>query len=76
MRKKPDLASNSTDFLGALLVARDEEDADKMLTDTEVQMLVREMLLAGADTSANSLTFLFYWLAKNPHVKYLILKPF
>lgn len=60
------------DFLGSLLVAKSDEEGraniNDMLSDNEIQVLVREMLLGGSDTTANSLAFILYWLAKKPHV--------
>ena len=58
-RKNP-----SKDMLGALCVA-ESEDGDR-LTDEEIINHLIFILMAGHDTTASTLTSLFYELAKNP----------
>jgi cytochrome P450 len=55
-----------SDILGLLVEARDE-DGDP-LTDLQVHDQVMTLLLAGIETTASSLTFLVYELARRPDV--------
>jgi cytochrome P450 len=80
IEKEPYNDDLTKDFLGSLLVAKSDEegrpDIKNMLSDNEIQVLVREMLLGGSDTTANSLAFLLYWLAKKPEIQKKILEEF
>ena len=55
------------DVLSILLLARDEEGG---LTDQQVRDEVMTLLLAGHETTANTLTWTWFELARNPHVLY------
>jgi cytochrome P450 len=61
------LGKDRGDVLSMLLVARDEDDGTA-LTDHEVRDEVMTLLLAGHETTANTLTWTWYELGKNPHV--------
>ena len=52
------------DFLGILLAARDEDG--KGLTDLEIRNEVDTFLFEGHDTTASSLTWMLYIMAKYP----------
>ena len=55
------------DVLSILLLARDDEDGTG-LTDGQVRDEVMTLLLAGHETTANTLTWAWYELARNPGV--------
>ncbi len=55
------------DVLSVLLLARDEDDGTA-LTDREVRDEVMTLLLAGHETTANTLTWTWYELGRNPDV--------
>jgi len=80
IQKEPYNEDLTKDFLGSLLVAKNDEEGrsniSDMLSNSEIQVLVREMLLGGSDTTANSLAFLLYWIAKKPEVHKKILQEF
>ncbi|WP_295823306.1 cytochrome P450 [uncultured Deinococcus sp.] len=57
-----------SDLLGLLLAARDE-DGGGGLTDAEVRDEVMTLFLAGHETTANLLTFLFLEFARHPDVQ-------
>jgi cytochrome P450 len=54
-----------SDLLGLLLQARDEETGES-LSDEELRNELLTFLIAGHETTALALTWLFYLLAKNP----------
>jgi cytochrome P450 len=54
------------DVLSMLLLARDEAEGDRGLTDREVRDEVMTLLLAGHETTANALTWTWYELGRNP----------
>jgi cytochrome P450 len=56
------------DLLGLFLGATDEETGAKM-SDQELKEELLTMVLAGHETTANSLAFTLYLLAKNPEVR-------
>jgi cytochrome P450 len=60
-------AAQADDLLSFLTDARDEETGEG-LTDRQICDEVKTMLLAGHETSANSLTWTFYLLGKAPDV--------
>ncbi len=62
-RNHPD--SSRPDILSLLLEARDEEDGGQ-LSDREVRDQVITLMFAGHDTTASTITFLLYELARNP----------
>ena len=45
------------------------KDTQRSLTDSEISSIVAEFMLAGSDTTANTVTFAVYLLAKHPHVR-------
>jgi cytochrome P450 len=62
-RDHPD--SSRADILSLLLEARDEEDGSG-LSDREVRDQAITLMFAGHDTTASTITFLLYELARNP----------
>lgn len=54
------------DILSLLLDARDEQGAS--LTDRQVRDEVMTLLFAGHDTTTSTVSFMFYELARHPHV--------
>src|SRR5205085_375551 len=54
------------DVLSMLLLAKDDDGT--MLTDTQVRDEVMTLLLAGHETTANTLTWTWYELGRNPGV--------
>jgi cytochrome P450 len=59
------LPSDRGDVLSMLLVARDEDDGSQ-LDDRQVRDEVMTLLLAGHETTANTLTWTWYELGRNP----------
>jgi len=59
------LGTDRGDVLSMLLVARDEDDGTQ-LTDRQVRDEVMTLLLAGHETTANTLTWTWYELGRNP----------
>ncbi|NJQ01124.1 cytochrome P450 [Streptomyces zingiberis] len=60
-------ATGSDDLLTLLINARSDEDTP--LTDLELRDQVLVFLLAGSDTTATSLTFTLYLLARHPEIQ-------
>ncbi|EJL47363.1 cytochrome P450 [Brevibacillus agri] len=56
------------DLLGMLLAARDEDDGQGM-TDEQVRDEVMTIFVAGHETTANTMSWIFYLLATHPHVE-------
>lgn len=56
------------DLLGMLLAARDEDDGEGM-TDEQVRDEVMTIFLAGHETTANTMSWIFYLLAKHPEAE-------
>jgi len=54
------------DILGLLLDARDEEG--NTLSDRQIRDEVMTLMFAGHDTTTSTVSFMFYELARNPHV--------
>ena len=61
------LGTDRGDVLSMLLIARDEDDGSQ-LADREVRDEVMTLLLAGHETTANTLTWTWYELGRNPAV--------
>ncbi|HET7505822.1 MAG TPA: cytochrome P450 [Kofleriaceae bacterium] len=61
------LGTDRGDVLSMLLVARDEDDGTG-LSDLQVRDEVMTLLLAGHETTANTLTWTWYELGKHPEV--------
>ncbi len=55
------------DLLDMLLEARDEDSGESM-NDEQIKHELLTMVLAGHETTANALTFLFYLVAQHPEV--------
>lgn len=64
MQAHAELAEHPSNLLEALLAAAQKEDG--AITDDEVAGNVFTMLLAGEDTTANTLAWLIWLLARNP----------
>ncbi|MGZ0052169.1 cytochrome P450 [Brevibacillus gelatini] len=56
------------DLLGMLLAARDEDDGQGM-TDEQVRDEVMTIFVAGHETTANTMSWIFYLLATHPQVE-------
>jgi cytochrome P450 len=68
MENEPKLAEKPTNFLEALLLTRDEED--KSLSYEEIHGNVLTMLLAGEDMTANTFSWVFYFMTEYPEVQH------
>ncbi|KAI0253590.1 cytochrome P450 [Lactifluus subvellereus] len=64
--RKSIVKGDGRDIMSVLLRANDSEDPQTKLSDGEVVDQIATLLLAGHDTSANSLTWFFWELAKHP----------
>lgn len=73
IRERRASGTEGRDLLGMLLAARDEEGPDQKsgggLTDAELRDEVMTLFLAGHETTATLLTFLFLALARSPEVR-------
>lgn len=65
-------AERRRDLLDMLLEARDE-DSGASMDDGQIKHELLTMVLAGHETTANALTFLFYLVAQHPEVHALML---
>jgi cytochrome P450 len=63
----PRLAAQPTNLLEAMLAARDEDGAE--FTDEEVYGNVLTMLLAGEDTTANTMAWMMHFMTEHPQVQ-------
>lgn len=66
LEAEPELRERPTNVLQAMLAARDSEDAT--LSDYDISSNVLTLLLAGEDTTANTLAWLVYLVARHPEV--------
>jgi cytochrome P450 len=64
-----DQAARPRTLLELMIVARDGEDPKARLSDAEVYANVLTMLLAGEDTTANTLAWILYYLGSRPDVQ-------
>ena len=64
MEAEPKLREKPTNLIEAMIAARDNPDSG--LTDGDVAGNVLTMLLAGEDTTANTLAWMIYLLYRNP----------
>ena len=64
LQADPSRRENPPNLLEAMIVAADQ--ADSGLSDNDVAGNVRTMLLAGEDTTANTLAWMIYLLQQNP----------
>lgn len=62
----PELATNPSNFLQAMLAARDEKEA---FTEEEIAGNVLTMLVAGEDTTANTLTWMAHFMTADPEIQ-------
>jgi cytochrome P450 len=67
LAEDPELARNPTNFLEAMLAAQQEADAP--LSDEEVFGNVFTMLLAGEDTTANTMAWMMHFMCLYPQVQ-------
>ena len=67
LAQNPELAAHPTNFLEAMLTARDEGGA--AFTDQEIYGNVLTLLLAGEDTTANSLAWMIHLMTEHPEVQ-------
>ena len=66
MEQNPSLKENPSNFLEALLV---QQENDSSFRDKDIFGNVFTLLLAGEDTTSNSISWSLYYLATNPLVK-------
>jgi cytochrome P450/NADPH-cytochrome P450 reductase len=71
-KKSPDAHDVNKDLLGYMLNARDEHNLG--LSDENIRDQVVTFLIAGHDTTANTLSWTLYQLARNPDVKAKVLQ--
>jgi cytochrome P450 len=67
LRQNPELADHPTNLLEALLTARDENNAP--LTDKEIHGNILTILLAGEDTTANSMAWMMHFMTQYPDIQ-------
>jgi cytochrome P450 len=61
--------SDKGDLLSMLLLAQDEEEGGRRMTDAQVRDEAMTLFLAGHETTSNALTWTWYLLANNPHAE-------
>ncbi|MEH0157026.1 cytochrome P450 [Limibacter armeniacum] len=66
LKANPELRTSPGNFLEAMLV---EQEAEDKFTDKEILGNVFTMLLAGEDTTANSIAWAMYFLGMHPEVQ-------
>ena len=66
--RNPERSTSPRTVLEAMLVARRHDDPGARLSDDEVVANVATLLLAGEDTTANTLAWMLHYLAHNPAV--------
>ncbi len=69
LESDPERAAQPRTLLDAMLAAQDEELGGARLSDEEVFSNVMTLLLAGEDTTANTLTWALHYLASMPSVQ-------
>jgi cytochrome P450 len=67
LSREPDLRENPTNFLEAMLSADDEGEA--AFTDQEIYGNILQLLLAGEDTTANTLAWMMHLMVEHPEVQ-------
>ena len=65
LEQNPELKENPSNFLEALLVEKEKEET---FSDKEIYGNVFSMLLAGEDTTSNSISWAMYYLAQHPEM--------
>jgi cytochrome P450 len=68
IKSRREQSEEADDLLSMLLQARDEEDQQRRMTDSQVRDEVMTLFLAGHETTANALTWTLYQLAENPEI--------
>lgn len=56
------------DLLGLLIHAM-SQDGEKSITDEELRDEITTLMVTGHESTANTLTWMFYEMAKNPHIQ-------
>jgi cytochrome P450 len=69
LKRDPARAAAPRTMLEAMLVARSSEDEKSRLTDDEVVANVATFLLAGEDTTANTIAWMLHYLSHHPEVQ-------
>lgn len=67
LAQHPELAAHPTNFLEAMLTARD--DGGAAFTDEEIYGNALTILLAGEDTTANSLAWMMHFMVERPEIQ-------
>src|SRR5204863_5042148 len=67
LAENPELAEHPANLLDAMLGARDEGDA--AFTDEEIYGNVLTMLLAGEDTTANTMAWMMHFMTEHPEAQ-------
>ena len=67
LEEQPELRERPANLIQAMMAARDREGSG--ITDTDVSGNVLTMLLAGEDTTANTLAWLIWLLHRNPDAR-------
>jgi cytochrome P450 len=57
------------DLLSMLVLARDEEEGGRTMTDVQIRDEAMTLVLAGHETTANALTWTWYLLSQNPEAE-------
>jgi len=65
LREQPEIKENPTNFLEALLA---EQEKGETFSDHEIYGNVFSILLAGEDTTSNSISWALYYLGQNPEM--------
>ena len=69
LEREPERAARPRNMLDAMLVARDEEGGGARFTDEEIFANILTLLVAGEDTTANAIAWMFQYLAELPAVQ-------
>jgi cytochrome P450 len=69
LEREPERALKPRTLLDAMLAARDEEGGGARLTDEEIVSNVITLLMAGEDTTANTVTWMLHYLSLLPQVQ-------
>ncbi|MFQ5675823.1 MAG: cytochrome P450 [bacterium] len=67
MAQNPDLAIHPRNFLEAMLAARETEDSG--FTDDDIFGNILTMLLAGEDTTSNTMAWMIYFMTEYPDIQ-------
>ena len=67
LAQNPELATHPTNFLEAMLTARDE--GGTAFTDEEIYGNVLTLMLAGEDTTANTIAWMIHLMTEHPEVR-------